>query len=414
MYICDVFIGRREVLSLAVKCNYADLKCEWTGTVETLKNHLAICGATLIPCPNKCKPPIKRGGLQAHLSKFCPKRSYKCQHCKKEGTYIFITESHENTCQKKMISCPNAECNVTMERQKMVSHFNECMFSMIPCKYKSLGCDVTFKRRDKLAHESNSKHHLQLALDTVLAEKKKRSLIIKYAIAEYSIVAILFIHTCWPVTDVLGEISRTMLGCVLAAIFLIICIPFLIKLVKVVHILVRKYRKRSAYKIFAFSVKECYPMDKKQTFLSPPFYTSPFGYKLAIRVEGNGMGTGQGTHVSVFVRFLAGEHDDLLQWPFTGRMTVMLMNQLEDKNHHKMALLVQNKLNARVGSQDFGLHQFIPHASLAFNAAKNTEYLKNGTLFFKVMVSDVPNHRPWLETTEKSSLSVYHCDSMIA
>ena len=38
--------------------------------------------------------------------------------------------------------------------------------------------------------------------------------------------------------------------------------------------------------------------------------------------------------VSMFAFLLKGENDDYLPWPFTGTVTVELLNQLEDKKFH--------------------------------------------------------------------------------
>ena len=58
---------------------------------------------------------------------------------------------------------------------------------------------------------------------------------------------------------------------------------------------------------------------------SPPFYTCP-GYKMCLEVYANGYDDGAGTHVSVGVRLMRGEHDDQLKWPFEGDITGQLVN----------------------------------------------------------------------------------------
>ena len=57
---------------------------------------------------------------------------------------------------------------------------------------------------------------------------------------------------------------------------------------------------------------------------SPPFYTHLGGYRMCLRAYANGVGTGKGTHVSVFVCLMRGEFDDLLKWPFHGDVTIQL------------------------------------------------------------------------------------------
>ena len=63
---------------------------------------------------------------------------------------------------------------------------------------------------------------------------------------------------------------------------------------------------------------------------SPPYYTHIGGYKFCLEVYPNGDGSGKGTHLSVYVRLMDGEHDDdELEWPFEGWITFELLNQKE-------------------------------------------------------------------------------------
>ena len=60
---------------------------------------------------------------------------------------------------------------------------------------------------------------------------------------------------------------------------------------------------------------------------SPPFYTSPHGYRICIRAYLNGDGSGRGTHISVFFVLMRSEQDNLLRWPFARPVTFTLINQ---------------------------------------------------------------------------------------
>ena len=62
--------------------------------------------------------------------------------------------------------------------------------------------------------------------------------------------------------------------------------------------------------------------EENRTKTSPPFYSNPKGYKMRLEIHPNGFGTGQNTHLSLFVFIMRGEFDDMLQWPFTGRVTI--------------------------------------------------------------------------------------------
>ena len=60
---------------------------------------------------------------------------------------------------------------------------------------------------------------------------------------------------------------------------------------------------------------------------SPPFYTSPNGYKMCIRAYLNGDGSGHTTHLSLFFVLMKGENDLLLNWPFDYNVLMILVNQ---------------------------------------------------------------------------------------
>ena len=131
-------------------------------------------------------------------------------------------------------------------------------------------------------------------------------------------------------------------------------------------------------------------------FCSDSFYTSPGGYKMCIKVEANEMGSGSGTHVTLRAMLLQGAYDASLSWPFIGTVTFTLLNQLADDNHHSGMLEFTTKYNANVGS-NWG-YQLISHSALSHDPVKNTQYLKNDTLYFRVTVM-VGSHKPWLVTT---------------
>lgn len=66
-----------------------------------------------------------------------------------------------------------------------------------------------------------------------------------------------------------------------------------------------------------------------------PFYSHPCGYKLCIRVAPQGLGNGEGSHVSIHSYLMRGEYDDTLRWPFRGDITIQLLNQLGEECHHE-------------------------------------------------------------------------------
>ena len=154
-------------------------------------------------------------------------------------------------------------------------------------------------------------------------------------------------------------------------------------------------KKFVIFKIINYEKKK----KNNEVFPSQSFYTGIEEYNMRIDVYPNGNGKGEGTHVSVFVYILKGDNDDNLKWPFIGTVKIELLNQLEDKSHHLMTVPFNQEKDAHVGSV-WGYPTFIPHSQLSRNPVKNTQYLKDDTLYFRVSV-EVSGHKPWLECTLK-------------
>ncbi len=132
---------------------------------------------------------------------------------------------------------------------------------------------------------------------------------------------------------------------------------------------------------------------KDDDWFTPPFYSHVGGYKISLRVRANGRASGVGTHVSVDLYLMWGENDDHLKWPFRGDITVQLINHREDKSHIEKVIDITDRVPdtvaGRVVSRMYsssaqGYEKFIAHSDLPYNSAKNTEYLWNHSLTFRV------------------------------
>ena len=304
---------------------------------------MTTCGFTLLPCPNECKNDnetvkLLRYKMEAHIKKQCPRRQYKCPHCRESGEYQERTTTHLEKCPKKKIPCPNDGCDEKIERCDILQHRQECLFESVSCNYADIGCKANLPRKDLKEHQNDSQRHLQLAIDTV----KK-------------------------LEDKIAQLQST---------------PGSMK-----------------FRITNFDKLKT----SNETVYSPVFYTSSGGYKMCIRIDTNGDGYGKGTHVSVFAYLMRGENDDHLPWPFTGTVTVELLNQLKDDNHHsqKTTFPPDNVASPRVVKEERALHGwgragYIPHSNLGYNAAKNCQYLKDDCLYFRVKVDAESTSKPWL------------------
>ena len=132
-------------------------------------------------------------------------------------------------------------------------------------------------------------------------------------------------------------------------------------------------------------------LKKKGTdWYSRPFYTGMGGYKMCLEVDANGDGAAKGTHVSVFTYLMRGEFDSQLKWPFRGTVTIQLVNQLEDKEHHTDSNAYKDVPPAAAQvdgerSAGWGSPGFLPHSALGLSVASNRQYLKDDCLIFRIV-----------------------------
>lgn len=88
------------------------------------------------------------------------------------------------------------------------------------------------------------------------------------------------------------------------------------------------YKGVLLWKITDFTKKRREAINGSNTsFYSSYFYSSRYGYKMCARIYLNGDGIGKGTHISLFFVIVRGEYDALLRWPFTQKVTMMILDQ---------------------------------------------------------------------------------------
>ena len=319
------------------------------------------CNFTLLPCPNECLQGGKRSkvvqllrkDIKKHTKEECPRRQYECPHCQEAREYKERTTKHLKECPMVEVPCPKRRCKVRILQRDLPKHRQKCLFEKVRCKYHlTFGCKEEVLRKDLAEHEGDTQQHLQLAVDTV---HKQQITISKQQ------------FTLREQDSMLAHLRSTEL-------------PMTYKL--------DSYNKHKTANDEVFS---------------PAFYTSPGGYKMCISIYANGHRDGKGTHVSVFTCLMKGENDDHLPWPFTGTVTVELLNQLEDDNHDWVDMTFppdedasQRVLNKEAPIEGWGEQQFIPHSDLGYNAAENYQYLKDDSLYFRISVEAKSSTKPWL------------------
>ena len=371
------------MLDLVVKCEKAREGCEWEGEIRSLDQHKSTCLHVPVPCPRECDVgSVLRGDLQSHLRDYCSQRDYEYPHCLQMGRYRERVTSHLQDCPMVPTECPNEGCEEMVPRSLVQAHLDEdCPFTVLQCRYSEAGCKVQLPRRDLVEHESDLKLHLHVvvkysqnemtALQSQLttANKSLQSDVKKLTIANASLQN--------DVQKLMRENSS--LQCDIR---------------KLTAALQNTLKDNVlTFKITDYKKKR----DENIIFHSPSFYTSSEGYKLKFKVYTNGNEDGEGAHISVYVHLIRGEYDFMLNWPFVGEITITLLNQLEDDNHHEKIFNITPEKNLRVGNGR-GYPHFIHQLALPYSDKYFTQYLKNNTLYFRVSVWTKDN-KPWLHCT---------------
>ena len=336
----------RSLNEYDVYCTNKNQGCQWIGRLGKLEDHvnskpspdkqLDGCPYTNIPCVY-CSKRFQRSTIEIHQSNECPKRPFSCRYCKDyNSTHEDMIEKHWPECGSFPVQCPKTCSDVTMERRNLKSHIdNDCPLTIVHCEFKHIGCAVRLSRKRLPNHlKEGVVAHMSLQ-NRQLMELKEENKQLKQQVEKLT-------EALWPT-------QRNIPLC-----------P-----VKLTMTNFEQHRK------------DC------DRWYSPPFYTSPNGYKLSLAVFAGGNGDGLNTHVSLYLNLMKGEYDEQLNWPFRGNFTVHLLSQIaEDKKDHMTTATfddgafcnrVMDGERAEIGR---GNHMFLPHAEV------KPKYLQNDCIKF--------------------------------
>ena len=173
--LITIHTGKRDILSLMVNCTNKQNGCSWEGDVRVVLEHLQFCKYRSVDCPKKCQQQILQKDLNNHLEDECKNRDYECPLCGDWGIFGERTTSHLENCPNRPTNCPNERCLEQVAYHRIDHHaLKDCDYTILECKYRSIGCTASLMRKDIAGHEDDDKHHLHIALST-LAELRDRS-----------------------------------------------------------------------------------------------------------------------------------------------------------------------------------------------------------------------------------------------
>ena len=170
---------QKNILALEVRCTMKDRGCEWSGKLEGLEAHLDVktgdCKYVDVECSNEfCTEHCQRYDLDSHLSYYCPKREFTCQHCNFKATYEVVSNDHWPQCSFYPVPCPNA-CGIqAMERGDLEAHLLQCPLEEVECDFSHAGCNTKLPRQDMERHtgESTQKHLVLTSAKGLKLEQK--------------------------------------------------------------------------------------------------------------------------------------------------------------------------------------------------------------------------------------------------
>jgi len=129
---------------------------------------------------------------------------------------------------------------------------------------------------------------------------------------------------------------------------------------------------------------------------SPVFYTSRYGYRVRAQLFLNGIGSYEGEFMSIYFHILPSDHDDVLTWPFSKKITFALLDLSEESNKsdHISYTLVPSpsstnfKRPSEKMSEGRGHNKFVLLEKL-----KSDQYVRNDCMFIKIRVHCKPSHK---------------------
>ena len=430
---------QKKILALKLYCPMKSRGCEWMGRLEQLEGHMDVqsgdCLYVDMECPSHCDQRVQKRNVQNHLSQECPLREYMCTHCNFKASYKLVSEDHWRVCSYLPVQCPN-RCGVTCERQDLEDHMKICGKEELECCFSHAGCQGRFLREDEEMHmEENTKKHLPLMATTMLKISKKmekqevmfqdkleqQKVEFQEKLQEQEVKHQKLLQEklqekedklrkehqeqevkLWELLQEQDEKFQGKLQEQERQTEMKFCGRALeeyghyeaIKL-KDINDKVAELQYNTGY-VYIFPVTITMPLYEQlkaenKWWYSPVMYTESEGYSFRIVVFPNGhpKKDGHGTHVSVAYAAEVGSYDAQVKWPVTITVSIQLLNQHADRDH------ITKDISRTYDKKDCTglrvIHKFISHEKLDWNAEKETLYLKNNCLQFKVVEAEVQN-----------------------
>ena len=274
-----------------------------------------------------------------------------------------MLHSHYQSCDKLTLACPN-ECGADARAELMEAHLTECKEQTIECAYSKIGCQERIKRKDMQKHKDDSKDaHLSLALEqvTVLTE-----VFMEQQLPQPATITRPSLSLTPTVTVPTTNLPKTLPSALKAR-------PWL--------------RNPKLFPSTPWIIKFA-NFNHKVAILSQPFYTGIKGYRICLQIHLSGEEEKDLSNLIVKTMLLKGPNDHLLHWPLQQDTSIILLNQLEDRNHHTIKAGTGNiDPIERIKEEEmtlFGTPARLPYQQLIQPAKANCQYMRDDSVYIKV------------------------------
>ena len=251
--------------------------CDWNGPLSDADRHIETnCPFGEVVCKHGCNEKLFRHEIETHESFVCKDRPFECEYCRQfSGTAQDVCSHYDHDCEKIPINCPNSCEQESMYRCDLPAHLEQCPLQKMECEFGYAGCEAILQRKYYDSHmDTFMKTHLQL-----IARRGKEK--------DQEIAGLQ--KTVKVLTDYVD------------------CMASILNRSDIIEISFHKDQLLSRY--------------------SQPFYLVPYGYRMTL------ITSVKDKVLHVFAKFHPGDFDDKLQWPFYGKIKLILLHASGDKHY---------------------------------------------------------------------------------
>ena len=307
-YFPDRFV-RREINNLEVRCSFHEAGCRWEGKFQHYHQHLSKCEFRSSLCPLSAL-----GCSETFMSKSELQEHFALHH----GEHLNILTNRILTIQKQCNSLQRRDGN---DRSKEVSSmlFPEIVESDGPKHDSGFDEELPYKYRLQVEEPdcASSLYPTTAQMDGLVRKTVQEmlgrqqddiKLLLKEKDSEIASLKTTVTKLEKTIKSKHAELEDR---------------DFRLSLIENSN-----HDGTMIWKIPQFSQRKADAVNGKYTSIfSLPFHSGRYGYKMCLRLYIMGDGIGKGTHLSLFFVVMRGEFDNILQWPFTHKVTFKLINQ---------------------------------------------------------------------------------------